>query len=367
MVADAEPAAVGMRGSAASDALKAKFARQDALLVVLLFVSMLLMPLVPGFKGWMAGQAALVIIYIVAAQGVSILTGYTGLVSVGHGGFLAIGAYTAALLVKHFGADLVTSVIAAGFMAAFIGTLLGLVFLRLSGPFMAIGTLGFAFFVGAIVNNVKIFEGREGISLPPNRVFGFEIGDVGFYYASVVLLACVTLFIFSLVRSSVGRALKALRDSEKAAQSCGIDRLFYRTLAFAISAGITGMAGALNGLIANYVSSEVYSNIWYSVDILLAAVVGGSSMLMGPLVGGAFVALLPFFFETLADFSSILKGVVLIGVLMFAPAGICEVIARPFRAYRRRRLQAAESEASLAKAVAEPALAPVTLAQKLTP
>jgi branched-chain amino acid transport system permease protein len=334
-------ASAPVRDREAVAALKSRFAVQNFALVAAFFALMLLMPLLPGFKGWMAGQAALVIVYIMAAQGVSILTGYTGLVSVGHGGFLAIGAYTAALLTKHFGLDLILSVIAAGMMAGFVGMVMGLIFLRLAGPFMAIGTLGFAFFVGTIVNNVGIFEGREGMSLPPNKVFGIEIGDIGFYYVSVVFLALVTLFIFSLVRSSVGRALKSLRDAEKAAQSSGVNRLHYRTLAFTISATITGAAGGLNALIIHFVSSEVYSDIWYSVDILVAAVVGGSAMLMGPIVGGAFVALLPFFLETLADFSFILKGVVLIAVLMFAPAGVCDVLARPFRAWRRRKLEAA--------------------------
>jgi branched-chain amino acid transport system permease protein len=329
------------RSEAAIARLKRSFAAQNFVLVVLFFLLLFMMPFAPGFKGWMAGQAALVIIYIMAAQGVSILTGYTGLVSVGHGGFLAIGAYTAALLTKYFAIDLALGVLAGGAMAGLVGMVMGLIFLRLAGPFMAIGTLGFAFFVGAVANNVPLFEGRDGISLAPNRIFGMQIDDVGFYYVCLGFFALVTLFVFSLVRSGVGRALKALRDSEKAAQSSGVNRLFYRTLAFTISATITGAAGALNGLIAHYVSAEVYSDIWYSVDILVAAVVGGSAMLMGPIVGGAFVALLPFFLETLADFSFILKGVVLIAVLMFAPAGICEVIARPFRAYRRRRLERA--------------------------
>lgn len=347
---------------AAVAALKKKFHAQNVAMVAVLFALLLLMPLVPGFKPWMAGQAALVIVYILAAQGVSILTGYTGLVSVGHGGFLAIGAYTAALLTKQAGADLIVSVLAGAAVAGLAGMLMGLIFLRLAGPFMAIGTLGFAFFVGTIVNNVKIFEGREGISLPPNKVLGFVIGDIGFYYVAVVFLALVTLFIYSLIRSSVGRALKGLRDSEKAAQSSGVNRLFYRTLAFTISAAITGAAGALNALITRYVSAEVFSDIWYSVDILVAAVVGGSAMLMGPLVGGAFVAMLPFLLETLADFSFILKGVVLIAVLMFAPAGVCDVIARPVRALRRRRM-----ERAAANAPAAPPPAPTEVAFEAKP
>ena len=106
-------------------------------------------------------------------------------------------------------------------------------------------------------------------------------------------------------------------------------------------AGDPGEADRLNGLIVNYVSAEVYADIWYSVDLLLAVVVGGSAVLMGPFVGGAFVVMIPFFFEELADFAFILKGVVLILVLMFAPAGVVDLVARPIRALRRRKLAAA--------------------------
>ncbi|MGI9301608.1 MAG: branched-chain amino acid ABC transporter permease [Gammaproteobacteria bacterium] len=335
------PVSAKVKDRAAINALKKTFVRQDIIFTTLLFAVLLLFPLLPFVEGWMAAQAALVVIYIMAAQGVSILTGYTGLVTVGHGGFLAIGAYTAALLMKYFDTDIIVGMIAGGMVSAIIGCALGLVFLRLAGAFMAIGTLGFAFFIGTIVNNAPIFEGREGISLPPNNVLGYEIGDIGFYYVSVCALAVITLFIYSLIRSGVGRAFKALRDAEKAAQSSGVNRLLYRTLAFSVSAFITGVAGALNGLIVNYVSAEVYADIWYSVDILVATVVGGSAMLMGPFIGGAFVVMLPFFLEELADFSFIMKGVVLIVVLIFAPAGIADVLARPFRAWRRYRLEAA--------------------------
>lgn len=331
------------RKRASTARLKRRFGLQNWVAITALFLAAFFVPLLPTVEGWMLNQAALVIIYIIAAQGVSVLTGYTGLVTVGHGGFLAIGAYTAALLMKHFGTDLITGMIAGGIVSGAVGFLLGLVFLRLSGAFMAIGTLGFAFFVGTIVNNVPIFEGREGISLDANHVFGFEIGDFGFYYVSLMALALTTLFIWSLVRSSVGRAFKALRDSEKAAESSGVNRVYYRTLAFSISAAITGVAGALNGLIVSYVSSEVYADIWYSVDILVATVVGGSAVLMGPFVGGFFVVMLPFFLEELADFAFILKGAVLIVILIFAPAGVVGLLSKPIRALRRRKLAGASA------------------------
>lgn len=330
--------------------LQRRFARQDFLGVLALFVVLLCLPLLPFVKPWMASQATLVIIYIMAAQGVAILTGYTGLVTVGHGGFLAIGAYTAALAIKYLHLNLLLAIVAGGAMAAVIGLLLGLVFLRLAGPFMAIGTLGFAFFIGAMVNNVPFFEGREGISLPKNQLFGVRIGDFGFYWVALAALALVTLFKWRLIHSSVGRALKALRDAEKAAESSGVNRLYYRTIAFTISAFITGVAGALNGLVTSYVSAEAYSDIWYSVDILVAVVVGGSALMMGPFVGGFFIAMLPFLLENFADFSFILKGVALIAVLMFAPAGVCDLVARPFREWRRRQMHPGAPEPSRAGA-----------------
>jgi len=346
-VVEAVPGAIGRVPATdrkAVSGLKSRFEHQNWAAAIVFFVALSVMPSLPFFEGWMASQAALIIIYIMAAQGVSILTGYTGLVTVGHGGFLAIGAYTAALLAKYTGLSVIPGMLAGGAMAALIGMVLGLVFLRLAGAFMAIGTLGFAFFIGAVVNDVPIFEGRTGISLPPNTLFGFEIEDYGFYYVCVVALALITLFIYVLMRSGVGRAFKALRDSEKAAEASGVNRLLYRTLAFTISAFITGVAGALNGQIVNYVSAEVYGDIWYSVDILVAAIVGGSRFLFGPYLGGFFVVMVPFFFEELADFAFILKGVVLIAVLMFAPAGLAAVLARPVRALRDRLLVAAGSD-----------------------
>ncbi len=319
--------------------LQRRFARENWIMAGLLFAAIAALPLFPFFKGWMASQASLVMIYILAALGVSILVGYTGLVSVGHGGFLAVGAYTSALLSKHFEVDLTIGLVAGTLMAGLVGCLLGLVFLRLSGAFMAIGTLGFAFFVGTIVNNVPLFEGREGISLPDNYVLGMEVGDFGFFYLCLVVLAGATAFVYMLTRSGTGRAFKALRDSPKAAEASGVNRVYFRVLAFSISAALTGLAGVLNAHIVNFVSAEVYSDIWYSVDILVAAIVGGAAMIMGPFLGGLFVVMVPFFFESLADFAFILKGVVLILVLIFAPAGVAELLSRPVHRWRQRKLQ----------------------------
>ncbi len=234
-------------------ALKQRYTRQNLIAIAILVALAILIPLLPQVKGWMLSQVSLVIIYIIAAMGVAVLVGFTGLVSVGHGGFLAIGAYTSALLTKYFGVDLIVGLTAAMFVSAFFGALLAVVFVRLSGAFMAIGTLGFAFFVGTVVNNVPLFEGRTGIFLDNNVILGIQIEDFGFYYTSVASLLLVTLAVYCLVNSGTGRAFMALRDSENAARASGVNRLLYRVLSFAISAGITGIAGALNAHVVNYV------------------------------------------------------------------------------------------------------------------
>jgi branched-chain amino acid transport system permease protein len=133
------------------------------------------------------------------------------------------------------------------------------------------------------------------------------------------------------VKSSVGRAFTAIRDSERAAESSGINLRFYKALSFTISAVLTGMAGALFAHHTNYVSSETFGDAWLSVDFLVAVVVGGQASFAGSILGGAFVVLLPYYLSEYRDFAFILKGIVLILVLLFAPAGLSDLLGRLYR------------------------------------
>jgi len=181
------------------------------LLTVLAFAGLGLLPtVIPSFY---ASLLSFTFTYVIAAVGVNLLTGYTGLVTVGHGGFFAIGAYTTALMAKYLGTSVASGVIAGALLSGLIGFALGIVCLRLGGAFLAIATLGFALAVGAILNNWPIFEGREGIQLAKNTLFGFPIRDVGFYYVGLVTMGLVMLASWSIVRSAVGRAFIAMRDS----------------------------------------------------------------------------------------------------------------------------------------------------------
>ena len=298
-------------------------------LTFLAFGALLALPAaIPSFY---ASLLAFTFTYVIAAVGVNLLTGYTGLVTVGHGGFFAIGAYTTALMAKHLGTSVVPGLVAGTVLAGIVGFGLGIICLRLGGAFLAIATLGFALAVGAVLNNWPIFEGREGIQLGKNSVAGLGIKDVGFYYVGLAVMALVILASWSIIRSGVGRAFVAMRDSERAAEAMGINLRLYKTVAFAISAAMTAAGGVLFAHHNRYVSTETFGDTWLSVDFLTAVVVGGQASLFGSALGAAFVVMVPYYLGELRDFAYVLNGVALIAVLVFAPDGMAGVLARLLR------------------------------------
>jgi len=316
-------------------------------LVVVGFVGLALLPgVIPSFY---ASLLAFTFTYIIAAVGVNLLTGYTGLVTVGHGGFFAIGAYTTALMGKYLETSVAWGLLGGAVTSGAIGFVLGIICLRLGGAFLAIATLGFALAVGAILNNWPIFEGREGIQLAKNSLLGMGFGDVGFYYVSLGVMALVMLAAWSIVRSAVGRAFVAMRDSERAAEAMGINLRVYKSVAFAISAAMTGAGGVLFAHHNRYVSTETFGDAWLSVDFLTAVVVGGQGSLIGPMLGGSFVVLVPYYLGELRDFAYILSGVALIAVLVLAPDGVAGLLVRALQSLagaRRRGALLARSTAA---------------------
>ncbi len=300
--------------------------------IALTFLAFSVLVALPGvIPSFYASLLSFTFAYVIAAIGVNLLTGYTGLVTVGHGGFFAIGAYTTALMARHLGTSVVPGLVVGALLAGVIGFGLGIVCLRLGGAFLAIATLGFALAVGAILNNWPIFEGREGIQLGKNTVLGFAVKDVGFYYIGLVVMALVMLTSWSIIRSGVGRAFIAMRDSERAAEAMGINLRLYKTVAFAISAAMTGAGGVLFAHHNRYVSTETFGDTWLSVDFLTAVVVGGQGSLFGSALGAGFVVMVPYYMGELRDFAYILNGVALIAVLLFAPEGVAGVLARLLR------------------------------------
>src|SRR5579859_5676352 len=247
-------------------------------------------------------ELTLVMIYAVAVLGLNILTGYNGQISLGHGGFFAAGAYTAAVLMHRYGVPYWATLPAAALVGFALGVLFGLPALRFEGPYLALVTLAMAV---ATPQTLKYFSwtgGQQGIhltkALPPP---GLPIDRDRWLYLFVlaVLLAAIRIAA-NMLNGRTGRAWMAIRDHSIAAAAMGIDTARYKTLAFGTSTLFTGVAGALSAITIGYVSPESYS-LFLSVSFLVGSAVGGISTIGGAIVGGFFIQFVPNFANDISD------------------------------------------------------------------
>jgi branched-chain amino acid transport system permease protein len=233
-------------------------------------------------------QLVFVLIYAIVGIAMNILSGQAGQVSIGHAAFLAIGAYSAAIAGK-YGIPLPVYLVLAGAFTGLIGYLVGLPALRLHGIYLAIATLAFAFIVEEVITRWEhVTNGNEGLMLAPPSLFGLKLGPYGFYYLCLGVTVLVILAAINIIRSPTGRAFLAIRDSETAARSMGIDTARYKTTAFAISAAITGIAGVLYAHKLSYISPEMFS-LSVSIDFVMIIIIGGVLSLRGAVFGAIFM------------------------------------------------------------------------------
>lgn len=272
---------------------------------------------------------ALAGVWTIAALGLNLLTGYAGQVSIGHAGFMAIGAYAAALLQLRAGLPFVLAVPAAGLLSAGVGLLLGLPALRLTGPYLAIATLGFVVAVEQVFDKWSgLTGGFQGLKVPRPAIGSLVIADDrGLYLLVMAAVAVMTWVALNLVHSPLGRAFQAVRDNEPAAQAAGISLTRFKVLAFAVSAFYGGIAGALYGYLVGFISPPDFG-LTVSIFLVSVIVVGGLASVPGTLVGALVLTL---FFQRLSglrDLRSILYGLGLILVVVFAPGGLGRLFAR---------------------------------------
>jgi branched-chain amino acid transport system permease protein len=297
----------------------------------LLLVIMLIIPLVLG--EFYVGELGGVFIFAIAGVGLMLLIGYTGLISLGHAAFLGIGAYTNSVALKH-GVPFLISMPIAGLFTAVCGAIIGRPTLRMSGLYLAIATLAFGSIVGTVFQKwTSVTGGFDGFPVPTPYVFGFSIETAtGVYYTSFVVLVLVLWASLNLLRSPLGRAMVAIRDSEVSAQSMGIHLAKYKTIAFAISAGITGLAGALFAHYVRYLAPDSF-DVLLSVQFVTIVFVGGLGSLRGAILGAIFVRLLPQAIAMVRDdlplgighmpgLEPSLFGLILVLVILFQPSGI---------------------------------------------
>ena len=296
-----------------------------------LLLALLAAPMV--FPDYFISQLVFVWIYSVVGLGLMLLVGFTGQVSLGHAAFLAMGAYTEAYLQLR-GWPFVFSLVSAALVAGLTGIVVGLPALRVKGIYLSIATLAFGFIVEEAVTRADgITGGNSGITLGSLEIFGLPINsETRFYYVSLFILILCVLGVMNLMRSPTGRAFVAIRDSEISAQSMGIHRARYKTIAFALSAALTGIAGALYAHKLRFISPEQFT-ILQSIELLIMIVIGGLGSIYGAIFGAAFWILAQQLIVTAKDWlptaigqqtglQPTIFGIFLVAVVLFEPLGI---------------------------------------------
>lgn len=256
---------------------------------------LVLLALMPAWFG-AHGLNILTIIFItsIGILGLNLLSGVAGQISLGHAGFLLIGAYAQAILTTDYKLPSLLAIFVSGGAAAVASLVVGIPSLRLKGLYLAITTLAFTFIVRHIVLFAEgITRGSEGMPVDALTIFGFSFkSDTRFYYAALVLLVLFVLITLNLMRSRIGRAWLALRDHDIAARAMGINLVRFKLLAFMVSAFYTGVAGAMVALQTRYINVDTFS-VLISIEALAMVIVGGMGRIHGAILGTALIVLLP--------------------------------------------------------------------------
>ena len=296
-------------------------------------------------------QLSLMIVYSIAVLGLILLTGFNGQISLGHGAFFAVGAYTAAVLIDQAGWPFWATLPAAALMCFVVGYLFGLPALRLEGHYLALATFALAVAVPQILKYKHIEPVTKGVmginvfkSDPP---FGLPLSTDQWMFVVVLALAALMFWIArNLLDSRTGRALIAIRDQPMAASTMGINVSHYKAVMFGISALYTGIAGAMHGIIFEYVSPDSF-RFELSIAILVGAVVGGIVSLPGAVIGGVFVQVIEKYADALTRKISaavhlplelepwLIYGIALIILMYTMPMGIAGGVTALWRRLKR--------------------------------
>ncbi len=262
-------------------------------------------------SSYIMSQLVFVCIYAIVGVGLLILSGFTGQASLGHAAFLAIGAYTAAYLQAH-NVPFPVYFLAAGLLTGVVGALVGFPALRLQGIYLVIATISFAFIVEEILARWEsVTNGNEGMRVKTLSLFGQAVprDSPSFYFLCLGFLILVIVGTLNLMRSPTGRAFIAIRDSETAARSMGVNVALYKVKSFAISAAITGFAGVLFAHKMTFISPEMFT-LQLSIEFIIVILIGGTFSLHGAVLGAIFLVMIdPFLTYLKDDMPGIIAGV----------------------------------------------------------
>ena len=284
-------------------------------------------------------------INVIVTVGLNILVGYTGQISLGHAGFFGIGAYMTVLLMTSFNLPFLLALFLAAMISAFFGFVLGLPALRLEGPYLAIATLGFGMAITQVIGRWQVFGGRMGLEAPSLTLFNTTLeSDRQLYFLIVPIAFFLILAARNLMKTRVGRAFIAIRDSDIAAETMGVNLTLYKTLAFAVSAFYTGVAGGLYAFLLGFINPSTF-NFILSIYFLAFVIVGGVGSIFGSIMGGVVMTYLMLVLDKiqeiphlgtalitfsgrwmnlagLPNISSIVFGLIIVLLVVFEPLGL---------------------------------------------
>ncbi|WP_370680395.1 branched-chain amino acid ABC transporter permease [Comamonas sp. GB3 AK4-5] len=286
--------------------------------------------------------ACLVAINVASATGLNILTGYTGLVSLGQAAFMGLGAYTVAILQTRWNLPFAVNLLAGGLVAMVGGIVVGIPSLRVKGLYLAIATIAASFIAHFLFANLAITGGTAGISMPPAQLFGMEL-DTSFrlYWLIVPVTIVMLIGAANLFRTRIGRAFIAIRDRDISAEVLGIPLLRYKLLSFGLSSFYAGVAGGLWAYFFRVVTPESFP-LLMSIFFLAAIIVGGMGSILGGILGAVFMTMVPELLKLIVDLlpggseytvflspvRTMLFGLLIIGFLVFEPLGLAEMWRR---------------------------------------
>jgi branched-chain amino acid transport system permease protein len=281
----------------------------------------------PAFaKGFLLFQATQVMIFAIAILGLNLLVGFSGQLSLGHGAFYAIGAYTAAIFMGQYDLHYGFAIPLAGVVAFVFGIFFGLPALRLEGVYLATATFSLAVAMPQVIK-LSVLQawtgGSQGIAVnKPRAPFGSSLSeDQWLYYITLMTICVLYLVARNLISSRSGLALLAVKENPVAAKAMGVNVSVYKTLAFGLSAGFNGIAGALSAMAVQYIAPESFT-FYLSAAILVGLVVGGVGWLPGAFFGALFVLLVPNVAESVSKgLSGAVYGIFLIALICFLPSG----------------------------------------------
>ena len=263
--------------------------------------------------------AETILIYTILLFGLDIVVGYIGQVSLGHAALFGIGSYTAGVLFIHFGFPVWATIPASIIVTAFFGGILALPALKVIGPYLAMVTLAFGTIAQILINEMTwLTEGPLGIKLPKPQLMGAPMTEAEFFWVVAAIMILALIVVDRFVKSQMGRAFEALRDSPVACDCMGVSVYRFKVIAFVISAGFAGLAGCLYAYSEQYISPNTYNNE-LAVLFLLGIIMGGRKSRLGAVIGAAIIVLLPKLLDDINLFrivASIIAVVVVIGAAM---------------------------------------------------